>query len=107
MPRIALIQTGGTMDSIGGDRLDLAWYIERGERLAEGQLVARVPELASIAQVEVITLGRLLSHALTPTDWLELAVLVERLLHQDFDGVVVTHGTNTLEEFNRPRPGDR
>jgi len=30
LPRVALIITGGTIDSIGKDRLDLAWYIEAG-----------------------------------------------------------------------------
>jgi L-asparaginase len=98
MPKIALIQTGGTMDSIGADRLDLAWYIEAGQRLAEGELVARVPELSSPADVEEIPFRRLVSHALSQADWLELASLVSALLQRDFDGVVVTHGTNTLEE---------
>ncbi len=27
LPRVALIITGGTIDSVGKDRLDLAWYI--------------------------------------------------------------------------------
>ena len=40
MPRIVLIQTGGTIDSLGADRLDLAWYIESNQRLAQGELVA-------------------------------------------------------------------
>ena len=31
LPRVALIITGGTIDSIGKDRLDLAWYIEAGK----------------------------------------------------------------------------
>ena len=33
LPRVALIVTGGTIDSVGVDRLDLAWYIEAGKRL--------------------------------------------------------------------------
>jgi len=33
LPRVALILTGGTIDSLGKDRLDLAWYIEAGKRL--------------------------------------------------------------------------
>ena len=31
LPRIGLILTGGTIDSVGTDRLDLAWYIEAGK----------------------------------------------------------------------------
>jgi L-asparaginase len=96
--RVALIQTGGTIDSVGSDRLDLAWYIEAQRRLAPGNLVARIPELASIASVEEVDFRRLPSHALTDADWLELRARIQSLLDGAFDGVVVTHGTNTLEE---------
>ena len=44
-PRIALILTGGTIDSVGKDRLDLAWYIESGKRLQDGELLQQLPEL--------------------------------------------------------------
>ena len=98
MARVALIQTGGTIDSVGVDRLDLAWYTEAGQRLDPGELVSRVPELGAIADVDEIAFRRLPSHALTNGDWLELRATVQRLLDADFDGVVVTHGTNTLEE---------
>ena len=30
LPKVALVLTGGTIDSVGKDRLDLAWYIEAG-----------------------------------------------------------------------------
>ena len=39
LPRVALILTGGTIDSLGKDRLDLAWYIEAGKRLNDGELL--------------------------------------------------------------------
>ena len=65
---MALIFTGGTIDSVGADRLDLAWYIEAGKRLDEGELVARVPELAQVADVEEIAFRRLpASRSRTPT----------------------------------------
>ncbi len=97
LPRVALIFTGGTIDSVGTDRLDLAWYIEAGKRLEDGELLARVPELTQIAQVEEVPFRRLPSHALTPKDLLDLNRTVHELL-QTRDGVVITHGTNTLEE---------
>ena len=49
LPRVALIITGGTIDSVGKDRLDLAWYIEAGKRLGDGELLQQLPELKSIA----------------------------------------------------------
>src|SRR5690348_3712227 len=85
MARVALIQTGGTIDSVGTDRLDIAWYTEAGLRLKPGELVAAVPELATIADLEETVFRRLPSHALTHADWLELAQRVESLLRADFD----------------------
>jgi L-asparaginase len=98
-PRIALIATGGTIDSVGTSRLDLAWYYENATRLADGELVSSLIELRDVAAVEEIAFRRLSSYALTTRDWLELGRTIESLLERDgFDGVVLTHGTNTLEE---------
>lgn len=98
-PRIALIFTGGTIDSVGIDRLDLAFYIEAGKRLEDGELVARVPELASIADVEEIPFRRLPSQSITDRDLFDLVALIHSIFDEDrADGVVITHGTNTLEE---------
>ena len=99
VPKIGLILTGGTIDSVGDDRLDLAWYIEAGKRLGDGELLAQLPELKSIADVEEIPFRRLPSQALLDKDWLDLV----RKIHDIFDkgqadGIVITHGTNTLEE---------
>ena len=99
LPRIALIITGGTIDSVGADRLDLAWYIENNKRLGDGELVGSVPELAGIAQVDEVAFRRLPSHALVDRDWLDLTELLHGIFERDeADGVVITHGTNTLEE---------
>ncbi len=98
-PRVAVILTGGTIDSIGSSRLDLAWYTEARKRLDAGELLAGVPELAEIADVEEVAFRRLYSSAITTPEWIELAQLVDRLAEVDgFDGVVITHGTNTIEE---------
>ncbi len=98
-PRVALIFTGGTIDSVGTDRLDLAWYIEAGKRLNDGELVAAVPELAGIADVEEVLFRRLPSQSIKDQDLFDLIALIHRLFDEDrADGVVITHGTNTLEE---------
>ena len=99
-PRVALIITGGTIDSVGTDRLDLAWYIVAGKRLEAGELMGAVPELSQVADVHEVAFRRLPSQAITPRDWLELAAEIQRILVDEdaADGVVITHGTNTLEE---------
>ncbi len=97
--RVSVVTTGGTIDSVGVDRLDLAAYLETGRRLAPGELLASVPELASIAEVTEVPFRRLRAHAMTDGDLADLHDLVAGLLDRDqADGVVITHGTNTLEE---------
>ncbi len=99
LPRVALIITGGTIDSVGKDRLDLAWYIEANKRLDTGELLAQIPEIHTIAQIEEVPFRRLPSHALVDKDWLDLVRTIHQIFDEDrADGVVITHGTNTLEE---------
>jgi L-asparaginase len=96
---VALILTGGTIDSLGVDRLDMAWYIEAGQRLSDGELLARVPELAAVADVREVPFRRLPSQAITDRDLFALVETIHELVRDEgIDGVVVTHGTNTLEE---------
>ena len=99
LPRVALIITGGTIDSLGKDRLDLAWYIEAGKRLNTGELLAQLPELQQIAKVEEVPFRRLPSHALVDKDWLDMVRTIHSIFDQNkADGIVVTHGTNTIEK---------
>ncbi|MDH3444290.1 MAG: asparaginase [Deltaproteobacteria bacterium] len=99
LPRVALIITGGTIDSVGKDRLDLAWYIEAGKRLKDGEILEQLPELKQIAEVTEMPFRRLPSHALVDKDWLDLARTIHKIFDDDkADGIVITHGTNTIEE---------
>ncbi len=99
LPRVAVITTGGTIDSLGADRLDLAAYLETGRRLEPGALLASIPELRTIARVTEIPFERLAAHAMTDDYLARLRGLVAEVLARgDAEGVVLTHGTNTLEE---------
>lgn len=98
LARVALVATGGTIDAIGESRLDLAFYTETRARLADGELIASLPELKSIASVDEVPHRRVPSYALNAGDWRELATSAQALLDGGYDGVVITHGTNTLEE---------
>jgi L-asparaginase len=99
LPRIGMILTGGTIESVGVDRTDLAWYIESGRRLGSGELIAALPELSSVAAIDEVPFRRLPSHAMVDKDWLDLLRTIHAVCDGDnVDGVVVTHGTNTLEE---------
>jgi L-asparaginase len=100
-PRVAVILTGGTIEAIGFDRLDLAYYIETKQRIGPGELLGRVPELSEIADVSEIPFGRLTSHAMTDDNVADIAETVAGLFERDeADGIVVTQGTNTIEEVS-------
>ncbi len=89
LPRVAVIATGGT----------IAGQAEGGQ-LSGAQLIAAVPDLAAVARLEVQEFSRIGSSAMTPEHWLGLARLInDRFAAEpDLAGVVVTHGTDTMEE---------
>jgi L-asparaginase len=99
LPTVALVTTGGTIGAIGRDRLDLAFYGERNSQRAVDDLLRAIPEVAAVATVRPTGFGTVASHALELRDLVALGRLVEQLTTDpSIDGVVVTHGTNTLEE---------
>lgn len=98
-PKIALIATGGTIDSLGRDPLDLAFYFETGDRLPDDALLGSVrAQVAPIADVHEIRHPRTPSYAMTDAVWTALADTLAELETAGYDGAVITHGTNTLEE---------
>ncbi|SHH15681.1 asparaginase [Virgibacillus chiguensis] len=97
MKRIKLIASGGTISGKGANRLDLKDY-RTGYYKGE-DLLRQVPEVLNIAQVDAYELANKSSTKMQSSDWLKLKRLVNELLNQEhYDGIVITHGTNTLEE---------
>lgn len=99
-PKVAFIGTGGTIASVGVDSLDLATYVRTGKVYALDELLAKVPELARVADVVEAPFRQVHSTAIGPADWPDLARHIEATLAADENivGAVVTHGTATLEE---------
>ena len=55
--------------------------------------------MKQIAEVTEIPFRRLPSHALIDKDWLDLVRTIHKIVDEDkADGIVITHGTNTIEE---------
>lgn len=97
--RVVLVPCGGTIDSIGASSLDLVTYSETGERLQPEELLGRIPELADFAAADIRTFERLKSSSVTPSHWVRLARLIDEIVSAEPPpGVVVTHGTSTIEE---------
>jgi L-asparaginase len=89
LPRVRVIATGGT----------IAGRAEGGQ-LTGAQLVEAVPGLAEVASVDVEEFSRVGSSAMTPDHWLRLSRRVNAIFEEDpaLAGMVVTHGTDTIEE---------
>jgi L-asparaginase len=98
---VALVGTGGTITAWSPSNLDLTGYTEaESQRLSLAELVAAVPEVAEIAVVRQVPAPAGPSHALGLPGLLGIAEHVRTVLADDaIHGVVVTHGTNTLEEL--------
>jgi L-asparaginase len=92
LPRIAVIALGGTIASVpGSDGRDAA------PTLSADALLASVPLAATVADIDCTTFRQYPSGDLTIADIVELADEIE-LRSEDVDGVVITQGTDTLEE---------
>jgi L-asparaginase len=100
LPKVAVIGTGGTISGVGRDRLDLYEYGTSGRFMHVEELIATVPELAQVAEVIPVRYKNIASTAIGPTEWLELVRLIRDTVAADpaIAGVVITHGTATLEE---------
>ncbi len=99
-PKVHIVATGGSISGVGPHRLDYIQYPELGQRLSIEEMLARIPEAQTIAQIQGENLIRVGSPAIGPREWLQLAQRINQLFTEDpaLAGVVVTHGTATLEE---------
>jgi L-asparaginase len=97
-PQVRVIATGGTIAGRGASSTSLSNY-EPGALLGE-ELVKAVPEIKHYADVRVEQLFNVNSSDLTVANWVTLANRINRVFADDptVAGIVVTHGTNTLEE---------
>ena len=88
-PRVRLVATGGTISN------------RRGGRLTADEIVASVPGMADIAAVESEQFANVASAQITLDQWLVLARRLNAIFREDpsLSGIVVTSGTDTLEEL--------
>lgn len=87
LPLVKVVATGGTIANTPSGRLHA------------GEVADAIPELEKIARLEVEEIVRVASSAITVENWLTLARRITEILAEpDVAGVVVTHGSNTVEE---------
>ncbi len=89
VPRVVLLATGGTIAN------------RSSGRLTADELVASVPGLDAVASVEAEQFANVASAQLSLARWIELSRRITSRLRADpaLAGIVVTSGTDTLEEL--------
>jgi glutamyl-tRNA(Gln) amidotransferase subunit D len=92
LPTVALISTGGTIAST----VDYRTGAVTAQFDAEDVLRA-VPELAGRANYRGRVVANILSENMTPDVWVDLAEAVHEEIARGADGVVVMHGTDTMQ----------
>ena len=99
-PRIAFIGTGGTISFEGRNSLDLSEYMDFGTQITVSEILAHFPEVSQTADMVPFDFKVVESTDLGPNDWRELAEKVNEVDQNSdaIDGIVITHGTASLEE---------
>ena len=95
-PTVVILGTGGTIAGTAADAADNVGY--RAAQLGADHLIASIPVLSS-DRLEVEQVAQLDSKDMDAATWHRLATRVEaHLSRAEVGGVVITHGTDTLEE---------
>ena len=93
MRKVVIITTGGTIAMVRGIS-GRSYPSEKGSFF-----ITQIPGLDSIADVELLEFSNVPSPYMTPKDMWKLSRVVKDVSkREDVNGIVITHGTDTLEE---------
>ncbi len=98
--KVAVIGTGGTICSIGTGPFDILDYGANETMLHADALVEKFPEVHELAEIVPVPFKAVPSPNIYFPDWKEIVLTCDRLVaeHADLQGIVVLHGTASLEE---------
>jgi L-asparaginase len=96
LPSIVVLATGGTIAGAAGTNVQAGYT---SGQLGVDQLIAAVPEAKKLATLRGEQISNIGSQDMNDAVWLKLANRVNALAAMpDVDGIVITHGTDTIEE---------
>jgi L-asparaginase len=97
LANVMILATGGTIAGTGATSTTTVGYT--AATVGVQRLIDAVPELKTVANVKGEQVFQIASENMNNDSWLKLAKRVNELLAQDdVDGIVITHGTDTIEE---------
>ena len=102
MKNIVILATGGTIAGAGEQGKDIGY---KSGALEAQTLIDAVPELKNVANIFVEQVCNINSDDITSEIWISLARRIKELAsdgfgtsHENVDGFVIMHGTDTMEE---------
>lgn len=95
-PKIRIVATGGTIAGVSTSTTSSAYS---AGQVGIQSLIQAVPQMLDVADISGEQLVSIGSQDMNDEVWLKLAKRINQLLNNEgYDGVVVTHGTDTMEE---------
>ena len=95
-PKIRIIATGGTIAGVSQSSTSSSYS---AGQVGIQTLIDAVPQMLFLADVTGEQLVNIGSQDMNDQVWLKLAKRINQLLNEEgYDGVVITHGTDTMEE---------
>src|SRR5436190_15953929 len=94
-PKVKVLATGGT---IAGAQTSTAEAGYKSGSFSVDDLIKAVPAMTNLAVLSGEQVANIGSQTMNHEVWLKLAKRVDEVLAGDTDGVVITHGTDTMEE---------
>ena len=96
LPTVVVLATGGTIAGAAGSDVQAAY---KSGQVGVDQLLAAVPQTKKIATLRGEQISNIGSQDMNDEVWLKLARRVNELAAMsDVAGIVITHGTDTIEE---------
>jgi glutamyl-tRNA(Gln) amidotransferase subunit D len=91
LPQVSILSTGGTIASKVDYRTGAVT-----SQFSAGEIIAAIPELEEMANYNARVIYQILSENMRADYWMELARAVAEEISAGAEGVIVTHGTDTM-----------